>query len=313
MLRIFTVLLILCSAARSEESGPTESEHKAEIAQANHNHRLAPQQITVPANNSTPAVINIFSGKHAEEEGSCTQAKDWKEWGSFAWCRSLQWIDTERMIAIWTVILGIATCILGIATWRLAKSTDKLVRGADATAERQLRAYLTCFAGMLINIEPSGEFRAGFIFQNDGLTPAHDVEQNSIVRLTEWPLPDNFAFPPLNEVIRSKNNLSPRSTMTAFAEPFDHSLCQGRPVTQADIIQIMQAPAHGRRLVIFGEVRYRDAFNSPRFTRFCAGFGGNTDLLPLAQQGNWQLISQITRQPSYPWGWELSSQHNIAT
>lgn len=113
MLRALIVLLLLCCSARSEEGGPRESKSKTETAQAGNQHGDAPQQITVPANSFSPTIINIYAGKHAGEEGSCTQPKDWKEWGSFAWCRSLEWIDAERIIAIWTVILGIATCILG--------------------------------------------------------------------------------------------------------------------------------------------------------------------------------------------------------
>jgi hypothetical protein len=187
------------------------------------------------------------------------------------------------------------------------------VSGADQTAERQLRAYLSCTAFNIINIEPEKELRAAYVFQNDGLTPAHDAEVSAVIKLTEWPLPENSPFPPINRERRSRNNISPRSAMSSFSEPFDHSLCQGRAVTQADLIQMIQAPAHGRRLVMFGEVRYRDEFGKRgRFTRFCASFAGNHDLVSLVQQGNWQLIAQVVKQPGYGWAWELSNQHNIA-
>ncbi len=48
--------------------------------------------------------MNVYTGKPAGEEGHCASPKDWKEWGAFAWCRSLDWIDAERVIAVFTVI-----------------------------------------------------------------------------------------------------------------------------------------------------------------------------------------------------------------
>jgi hypothetical protein len=202
MLRVLVLFLALCCTAHSEERGPREAENKAKAAQANDQPREPAQQITVPANNSAPTIINIYAGKHADDESSCAKPKDWKEWGSFAWCRSLEWIDAERVIAVWTIILGIATCTLGIATWRLWKSTDRLVRGADMTSERQLRA--------------------------------------------------------------------------------------------------------------FGEISYKDEFEKPRRTRFCASYGGNPDLLSLIQEDNWQLIAQVVKQPGFGWAWELANRYNTA-
>jgi hypothetical protein len=143
MLRVLAVLLALCGVAHSEEGGPGESEGKAEAAQTDNQHGGTPKQITVPANSPAPTIININTGKHSGEESHCAQPKDWKEWGSFAWCRSLEWIDAERIIAIWTVVLGIATCILGVATVKPWRATDRLVKGAEETAQRQLRAYVS--------------------------------------------------------------------------------------------------------------------------------------------------------------------------
>src|ERR1035437_9225749 len=40
-------------------------------------------------------------------------------------------------------VIALFTIILGIATWLLWRSTKKLVEGADATARHQLRAYVS--------------------------------------------------------------------------------------------------------------------------------------------------------------------------
>lgn len=136
MLRILLVLLALCTTAHSEESGPREPERKADSAEANDHKSNSAQQIAVPANSAAPTIINIFAGKHSGEESQCANPKDWKEWGWFAWCKGWQVLDAEKIIAAFTVILAFAT----YALWR---ATDRLVKGAEETARRQLRAYLT--------------------------------------------------------------------------------------------------------------------------------------------------------------------------
>ncbi|WMT79485.1 hypothetical protein [Bradyrhizobium sp. Ash2021] len=173
MLRILLLVFALCVAAHSEESRPRESEHKAEAAQADNHDSHGQQQITVPANSAAPTIINISDGKHAGEESQCAQPKDWKEWPSFAWCKADVWLDAERVIATFTVILGIATLKL----WR---STDTLVRGADLNAERQLRAYISFTPQSIVHAYPNYLPRATFIITNTGQTPRlqHSLQRN---------------------------------------------------------------------------------------------------------------------------------------
>src|ERR1700716_3168819 len=108
MLRVLAVLLIFYGTAHSEEGSPRES-NKAEATPTNIQHGNTVQQSPAPTSLPTPPIINVYTAKHAGEESHCAQPKDLKEWGSFAWCRSLETIDAERVIAIFTVILGIAT------------------------------------------------------------------------------------------------------------------------------------------------------------------------------------------------------------
>ena len=86
-----------------------------------------------PSAQPAPRVINIFTAKHSGDVSECSGYKDWKNWGTFVWCRFWEWVDAERVIAIFTIILG-------IATWLLWRSTDKLVIGAENMSKRQLRA-----------------------------------------------------------------------------------------------------------------------------------------------------------------------------
>ena len=131
MLRLLVLLILITTPAVSEESGPREAEHKAEITQSGNQNGIAPQQIPAPfpfwfSAQPAPPIVNVITGKHAE--GDCTQPKNWKEWGSFAWCRSVDWLDAEKTIAIFTVILGIATGFLWWATRNLVNDARETSR-----------------------------------------------------------------------------------------------------------------------------------------------------------------------------------------
>jgi hypothetical protein len=124
-------------------------EHASSLRRETQNKTNAPQQneqsskdfegtpVPFPFYLDAPApVINVYAGKHAGEVSECTSGKDWKEWGAFAWCRTWEWVDAARVIAIFTAILG-------LATWKLWRSTSNLVIGADEIAKRKMRAYVT--------------------------------------------------------------------------------------------------------------------------------------------------------------------------
>jgi hypothetical protein len=173
-----------------------------------------------------------------------------------------------------------ATAALVWATWRL-------VRGADRTAERQLRAYIlvenasvvsafmdgrtrvwgtdTGRGGGPIPIEAGYQPKATFMFKNFGPTPAHDVEIFSNLAIVPWPIKEED-LPELDVKMGSREIIGPGGTrrkVELFEQP--HAIS---PVEWAGLTGGTQA------LVFFGEVRYVDAFNSDRITRyryFCGG------------------------------------------
>jgi hypothetical protein len=74
----------------------------------------------------------------------------------------------EEIIAVFTVILALATLLL----WR---ATRNLVRGAEGTAQRQLRAYVSLESGSVQHTSIDGQL--GFIvsvaLKNYGVTPGY--------------------------------------------------------------------------------------------------------------------------------------------
>jgi hypothetical protein len=169
MLRILLVLLFLCGSAHSEERSPRESELKAETAQTHEQAGHPSQQITVPANNTAPTVINVFASKHADGKSECASPKDWKGWGSFTLCISLEWLDAEKTIAIFTVVLAFATFYL----WR---ATRALVRDAKEASQRQLRAYISANPSEISGAENEERLvQITFVLKNHGQTPAREL------------------------------------------------------------------------------------------------------------------------------------------
>jgi hypothetical protein len=145
-MRIVLGMVLLCLAGSlclSEENGsPRETQDKTNGPQGNNQPNNATPSPSPPPNITfSPIIINVPATKKGEEQSQCTAPENWKEWGAFAWCRTWEWLDAEKIIAIFTVILGMATGFLWLAT-------KNLVIGAEDTAERQLRAY--------VSISPSG-------------------------------------------------------------------------------------------------------------------------------------------------------------
>jgi hypothetical protein len=65
----------------------------------------------------------------------------------YNWSIGINWTP-EAVTAAATVVLAILTLTLALGTFGLWLATRRLVRGAEDTAERQLRAYVL-FASLL--------------------------------------------------------------------------------------------------------------------------------------------------------------------
>jgi hypothetical protein len=259
MLRILAVLLALCNAAHSEEGSPREPESKAETAKSDDQHSGEPQQITVPANRSSPTIINIYTGKHSGQESHCAKPKDWKEWPAFAWCKADAWIDAERVIALFTVILG-------VATWKLWRATDALVKGAEDTGKRQLRAYLVVEADVIMNFEADKITIGHFWIRNVGQTPPHDVIMATGVHIAP-PRHTPVFDKPSSESLRAEAN----ARRAYFAQQTEVHKNAARAFSQVEIDSVLAGES---RLCVGGRVYYKDIFNNEWHTDFLYVYSG---------------------------------------
>ena len=82
---------------------------------------------------------------------------------------------------------------------------------------------------------------------------------------------------------------------------------------KADIIEILagKGEGEGKRLYIFGQIDYIDAFGKNHWTRFCYSFPGWYEAIALAKMDKWEEIAKNLRQPGFALNMEFAPQHNI--
>jgi hypothetical protein len=253
------LFFILCTSSFSKESGPREGKRKIETSQTIDKTGDDPQSLPynlpvwVGVQSQSP-IINVFTAKHAGEQSECSTHEDRTEWASLAWCRSWEWLDSERVIAIFTVVLGLATGAL----WR---STDRLVTGAEKTAERQLRAYVFPTKVVLTNATTSPKITIEY--QNCGQTPAYNVAIWTTTASAIYPLLEEPHGPEI-EPTASWGHIGPGIPihLDTFPEP---------SVTPGEIAALAQGNG---ALYMYGVLSYVDAFKKSRSLKFCYFKGG---------------------------------------
>jgi hypothetical protein len=160
------------------------------------------------------------------------------------------------------LIAGAALYIIGrVQANAIAKQTDALkqqVKGAEDTAERQLRAYVGVTSGnvTLELADHSPRLRAMLKMQNAGQTPAYKLGglggiKTGVVFEDAW-LQQTTPFAQ-NSMLIPNAEFAYRLFLTEFTAPtdgFDHTF-------------------------VFGRIEYVDAFGKPRWTDFRFTVGGD--------------------------------------
>jgi hypothetical protein len=177
--------------------------------------------------------------------------------------------NAEAIIALFTIILG-------IATWLLWCATKKLVEGADKTAERQLRAYVT-ITNAEASFDGAGDLTATIRITNCGQTPAYNVSVSRDIRMLDW---QNPQFPPI-----------------ASARTSRFTLAKDQPMEIAVVLSGVSGVSDMRgdrfdaekSIYIFGDITYHDIFKERlRHTPFrliCIGRESGTIISP-TEEGN---------------------------
>jgi hypothetical protein len=156
-----------------------------------------------------------------------------------------------------TAMQNVATAVAVNA--QAANESVALFRDANV---RQMRAYLTIGFLGLVPQDPATNYRfeVRISLQNVGNTPANDVENNTYARVLPFPLPKDFVFPEFNETIAGRGVLMPRDSkiITSIAD---------RIYSDDDVHEISYGS--GKRLYVYGIIKYKDVFGVARKTTFC--------------------------------------------
>lgn len=224
----FVVAFVLCAlaasaAAEEPRSTPAAIERPAQVAPAAGDH----------LGGSAPAAVRPAE---AAEEGT----EFWPV------------IHGYRLKITDTLVAGF-TALLFIATMALWWATQRLVRGADQTAERQLRAYLGIDKMGFRNETYFAQYEVGF--RNFGTTPANNVRIRYDTDLRDADDDRPFTISP---DFQSYGPLSPTQTVVAMND-------ENREFDTEEWNSIYNG---SRILYLFGEVLYDDCFSRTRSLKF---------------------------------------------
>jgi hypothetical protein len=191
-----------------------------------------------------------------------------------SWCTGVVWYD-ER-----DGVLVIATVLLAIYTYRLWDSTAKLVTGADETAKRELRAYVSVTpANLAASLAPGAIPKLMIGLQNHGQTPAYDVSQQFLWGTYPVSEHDRLPFP-----ISAKQR-GYLSTLILDPGAQRNSYPTGvAPTSEADSAMILagvNATGESVRFYCMGYIFYRDAFGTEHNRQFCYFFGPDSPQAPI--------------------------------
>jgi len=173
--------------------------------------------------------------------------------------------DTLQAVALLSRLTWLVA-IIGLAVIALSLWGNLTARN---TARRRTRAYLAVRPGAAPRLDTDWT-DATIIVKNHGLTPALNVDYAVTLMMFDYP------ELPLDNVIGAADKLFGRKSIM---------LAPG-----AEITLPLRTVLSDERLCAIGEVRYADAFKTPRFVRFCFMYGGAEIIargeMQIADKGN---------------------------
>lgn len=173
-------------------------------------------------------------------------------------------------------VMGFVTLALAFFTWKLWWTTDRLVKGADKTAERQLRAYVALddiyFTWMGMPAESTKTFPDGDSFvkvrvQNYGQTPAHDME----------------IWADFTKLAESEHKYTYSTELPEIGRQMLHP----RQSYAAAIMRENQIEKHLHATFIYGRIIYQDIYRKKWWvTRFCYHYQGQNKFVPTGRHNH---------------------------
>ena len=186
--------------------------------------------------------------------------------------------ESDRWLVRFTAILAVATVVLAVGTGFLWNATRRLVRGAEQTAERQLRAYVSVESATITGLQTGFTPTARLRVKNFGQTPAYALTGNGGIAL-------GIAF----DKLPPPTSTQPGKTVSGLpiGATTDQFHVLPAPLTQ-EMVDLLTNGA--LTLWVYGSMQYQDAFSRVRTTSYRFQAGGATgvhgDQLAICEDGN---------------------------
>lgn len=188
--------------------------------------------------------------------------------------------DYTAALAVFTAVLAVVALVqifFLIRADNTARTTaDAAKRSADAAVDssnaviNQMRAHVSVGTARITGFESDGPIQIEFQITNKGQTPAFDLTCESGVTVREaganrfkgelWP-PDRVPPPLSKSSLAQGDSRSGEMTVTQLRAEHKPAIREGT-----------------RAIFLYGEIRYRDAFEKPRYTKFRFMYGGGAPI-----------------------------------
>jgi flagellar basal body-associated protein FliL len=170
-------------------------------------------------------------------------------------------------------ILAAFTIVLAIATIFLWFTISDLVRGAEQTAQRQLRAHIGVTTREVPSLIVGEKQSAGVFFTNHGQTPALRVRYRGDVRILKNGLPSGL--PRITKFRVDCLPLNPGQKIPIVYETSGELTVVDERAIRDDVC----------RFYSYGEIEYFDVFGRRRITTYRFMYGGSR----LISGGHWAV------------------------
>jgi hypothetical protein len=247
---IDVVFLSICSGPVAGQSSETPAASQGQTEQQSSPNNQPKESVVAPSPDPGATVAGSPGNR---QPGHKDESEYWKVFG-----HKLKITDT--LVAAFTFFVFIATVALWLAT-------RSLVRGAENTAERQLRAFVAIHGGEVTHaiVDDAPGFRVHIEMKNSGVTPAYDF--TTWIKRPEILEPDALPFgPPTPTSERTGGSIvAPGSGVHQnWYSPL-------LPEQAAEIRSGVKA------IFIWGGANYRDAFGKQRHFVYRIAISGGED------------------------------------
>jgi len=186
------------------------------------------------------------------------------------------------------VIALIQVVVFGIQAILLKQTIARM----DATAEHQLRAYISVAPDNVAGWNQPENIAISCHIENHGQTVGSDIRYAYGIDIIDR-LPSDAVMPATTGQLTANNTLFPKEKRSVRLE-FKRT---------ATATEVSNVETDVKRLYVWGTLFYRDAFGNPRTTDFAFSAGGAA--FAQTQRG--------ARGTLAAWPWEFGAHHNEAT